>query len=167
MFVIVFTPYGIVYGFIFENSVFTFIIGFYFTLCNIKGQNNCQGHSRKSNLIRTFTDHVRRTREGNVFSRVCDSVHRGERACQQAEGSVVWVDQQSRGVNRWGWVDSPGASTVLGWINSPAGWPRHRENWENREFECSFFQTGKTGNLAKNIVLHREFISNTGKILKL
>ena len=25
-----------------------------------------------------------------------------------------------------------------------AGWPRHRENWEIREFGCSFFQTGKT-----------------------
>ena len=25
-----------------------------------------------------------------------------------------------------------------------AGWPRHRENRENREFDSYFFQTGKT-----------------------
>ena len=46
------------------------------------------------------------------------------------------------------------------------GWPRHREN---REFGCSFFQTGKTQGICqkniKNMILHREFASNTGKIL--
>ena len=50
-------------------------------------------------------------------------------------------------------------------VNNTTGWPRHREN---REFGCSFFQTGKTRNLPKNIknmILHREFASNTGKIL--
>ena len=49
-----------------------------------------------------------------------------------------------------------------------SGLPRHREN---REFESPFFQTGKTqGNLPKNIknmLLHREFATNTGKILRL
>ena len=27
--------------------------------------------------VHIFTDHVRRTREGNVLTRLCDSVHRG------------------------------------------------------------------------------------------
>ena len=36
-----------------------------------------------------------------------------------------------------------------------SGWPRHRENRENREFGSYFFQTGKT----------QEFCSDTGKNL--
>ena len=51
--------------------------------------------------------------------------------------------------------------------NLRTGWPRHRES---REFGSYFFQTGEnTGNLPKNIknmILHREFTFNTGKILK-
>ena len=44
-----------------------------------------------------------------------------------------------------------------------SGCPRHRK------FRCSFFQTGKTQNLPKNIkniILHGEYNSNTGKLLK-
>ena len=48
----------------------------------------------------------------------------------------------------------------------PTELPRHREN---REFESLFFQTGNHRECAKNIknmFLHREFTTNTGKILK-
>ena len=38
-----------------------------------------------------------------------------------------------------------------------------QENWE---FGCSFFQTGNLSKNIKNLILHREFIFNTGKSLK-
>ena len=44
------------------------------------------------------------------------------------------------------------------------GWPRHRENRENREFGSYFFQTGKTQGI---LFWHREKIANTGKIFGL
>ena len=37
-----------------------------------------------------------------------------------------------------------------------AGWPRHRENRENREFGLTFYRQGK----------HREFCFDTGKIFE-
>ena len=44
------------------------------------------------------------------------------------------------------------------------GWPRHRENRENREFGSYFFQTGKTQGI---LFWHREKFANTGKIFGL
>ena len=41
------------------------------------------------------------------------------------------------------------------------GWPRHRENRENREFGSYFFQTGKTQGI---LLWHREKFWDTGKI---
>ena len=56
-------------------------------------------------------------------------------------------------------------------ILTGAGLPLHKEN---REFKSPFFQTGKTqgggGNLLnniKNMFLHREFTTSTGKIMNL
>ena len=43
-------------------------------------------------------------------------------------------------------VPAPG-DLIFGGVPAPggsAGWPRHRENRENREFGSYFFQTGKT-----------------------
>ena len=40
------------------------------------------------------------------------------------------------------------------------GWPRHRKNRENREFGCSFFQTGKTQGICQKILKIQFYTGN-------
>ena len=46
-------------------------------------------------------------------------------------------------------------------VEGLTGWPRNRENKENREFGSYFFQTGKTQGI---LLQHREKFWDTGKI---
>ena len=83
-------------------------------------------------------------------------------------------DQQSAWISPGSMQISPGSTQILGGINSwhreyqqsmqispGSGWPRHRENRENREFDSYFFQTGKTQGI---LLWHRENFWDTGKI---
>ena len=49
-------------------------------------------------------------------------------------------------------------------VETCTGWPRHRENRENRKFGSYFFQTGKTQGI---LFWHREKFANIGKIFGL
>ena len=56
-------------------------------------------------------------------------------------------------------MKTPNAKEIS--LYEKSGWPRHRENRENREFGSYFFQTGKTQGI---LLWHREKFWDTGKI---
>ena len=122
-----------------------------------------------------FTDRVRSTREGYVLTRVCPSVcpHlRGGGYPSQVQVGGGTPARSSWGYPDWGtplWVPPcqtwQGGTPMGGYPTSGtpppvrigrgvphfeyySGWPQHREN---REFGCSFFQTGKTQGICQKI----------------
>ena len=107
-------------------------------------------------LVSDITTATSRTRQRNGVVQRCSKVPRDVQNVARAAEMIAPVSQFiALGLNR-NYINHllifflaltcsiSGDNLKQKWPQTLTGWPRHRENRENREFGSYFFQTGKT-----------------------